>query len=70
MARTSIDTIAVDDLTNEAVSWGMSARRATSIVTSCIKSVQDVVETMALPPGAESVKTNLEAMWVPHAWPT
>jgi serine/threonine-protein kinase HipA len=68
--KTSIDTITVEDLTNEAASWGMSARRATSIIKSCMESVHDIIETMPPPPGAESVKTNLEAMWVRRAWPT
>jgi serine/threonine-protein kinase HipA len=68
--KTSIDTVAVDDLAAEAASWGMSARRATSIVKSCMESVHDVIETMPLPPGAESVTTNLEAMWIRRAWPT
>lgn len=67
--KTSIDTIAVTDLADEAASWGMSARRATAIVTSCMENVHDVVDTMALPPAAEFVKTNLEAMWVQRAWP-
>jgi serine/threonine-protein kinase HipA len=47
----------------------MSARRATSIIKSCMESVHDVIETMPPPPGAESVKTNLEAMWARRAWP-
>lgn len=67
--KTSIDTIAVGDLTDEAVSWGMSARRATAKVTSCMESVRAAVDTMALPPAAESVKDNLAAMWVRRAWP-
>jgi serine/threonine-protein kinase HipA len=67
--KTSIDTIAVDDLTNEGASWGMSTRRANAVVTSCIETVHAAVATMALPPGAEAVKDNLEAMWVRRAWP-
>lgn len=68
--KTSIDTVAFEDLREEAASWGMSARRAATIITSCMESVHDVIGTLALPPGAESVKTNLEAMWVRRAWPT
>jgi serine/threonine-protein kinase HipA len=68
--RTSIDTIGVDDLTDEATAWGMSARRARAIVLSCIESAHDVVGNVALPPGAEAVKPNLEAMWSRRAWPT
>jgi hypothetical protein len=56
-------------LTSEAASWGMSARRATAIVTACMEDVHDVIDTVALPRGAEAVKTNLEAMWVRRAEP-
>lgn len=67
--KTSIDAIAVDDLAAEAVSWGMSARRATAIVTASMENLHDVIDTVALPRGAEAVKTNLDAMWVRRAWP-
>jgi serine/threonine-protein kinase HipA len=68
-SKTSIDTIAVDDLTTEGASWGMSVRRANEVVTSCIETVHAVAAAIALPPGAEAVKDNLEAMWVRRAWP-
>jgi serine/threonine-protein kinase HipA len=67
--KTSIDTIAIDDLTAEAASWGMSARRAKTIATSCMHDLHDVINAVALPPGAESVKDNLEAMWARRSWP-
>jgi serine/threonine-protein kinase HipA len=67
--KTSIDTVTVDDLTTEGASWGMSVRRANEVVTSCIETVHAVAVTIALPPGAEAVKDNLEAMWVRRAWP-
>lgn len=64
----AVGTIAVEDLANEAVSWGMSKRRATAVVTSCTSNVHDVIDTVDLPPGAEAVRTNLEDMWVRRAW--
>jgi hypothetical protein len=33
-----------------------------------MENVHDVIDTMALPRGAEAVKTNLEAMWDQRAW--
>jgi serine/threonine-protein kinase HipA len=67
--KTTIDRIDVEDLAAEAASWGMSERRANAIVRSCMESVYDVVDSVPLRPGAESVRTNLESMWVRRAWP-
>jgi serine/threonine-protein kinase HipA len=67
--KTSIDTVALEDLTAEAASWGMSARRAKTVVTSCMEDLHDVIDAVALPPGAKSVKDNLEAMWIRRSWP-
>jgi hypothetical protein len=35
-----------------------------------MESVHDVIDSVPLPPGAERVKPNLEAMWVRRAWST
>ena len=66
--KTSIDVIDVEDLIREAASWGMSERRAGSIVRSCMENVRDVINSVPLPPGAERVNPNLETMWVRRAW--
>jgi len=66
--KTSIDLIDVTDLAREAATWGMSERRATAIVQSCIENVHDAIDSVSLPSGAERVKPNLEAMWVRRAW--
>ena len=68
--KTAIDRVDVADLAAEAASWGMSVRRATAIVQSCMESVRDVLGSVPLPSGAERVKTNLDAMWVQRAWAT
>lgn len=68
--RTSLDSISVEDLVDEAASWGMSKSRASRVVTSTISRVHDVVDEFALPPGAERVKPRLEAMWAQRSWPT
>ena len=67
--KTSVDSVDIEDLAGEAASWGISDRRATAIVTASMEKVHDVIDTVALPLGAEVVKTNLEAMWVRRAWP-
>lgn len=67
--KTSIDRIDVEDLASEAASWGTSHRRATAIVRSCMEDIHDVIDAVPLPPGAERVKPNLEAMWARRAWP-
>lgn len=66
--ETAIDVVDVEDLAREAASWGMSERRAGSIVQSCMENVHDVIHSVPLPPGTERVKRNLEAMWVRRAW--
>ena len=68
--KTTIDRIDVEDLAAEAASWGMSERRANAIVRSCMESVHDVVHSVPLRPETESVRTNLESMWVRRAWPS
>ena len=66
--KTSIDLIGISDLASEAATWGMSERRATAIVQSCIANVRDVIDSVPLPAGAERVKPNLESMWVRRGW--
>lgn len=66
--KTSIDVIDVEDLSREGASWGMSGHRAASIVQSCMENVYDVISSVPLPPGAEQVKRNLDAMWARRGW--
>lgn len=68
--KTGIDGIDVDDLTAEAVSWGMGQRRASAAVRSCMERIHSSVERIALPPGAESVKANLDQLWIQRSWGT
>jgi serine/threonine-protein kinase HipA len=68
--KTSIDNINVDDLTAEAASWGMGERRARAAVRSCMERIYSSVERVALPSGAESVKSNLDQLWIRRSWPT
>jgi serine/threonine-protein kinase HipA len=68
--KSSIDTIDVDDLAAEAASWGMGKRRAAAAVRSCMERVHSYVEHVALPPGAEQVRPNLERLWERRSWPT
>jgi serine/threonine-protein kinase HipA len=68
--KTSIDNINVDDLSAEAASWGMGMRRARAAVRSSMERVHSSVEHVALPSGAESVKSNLDQLWTRRSWPT
>lgn len=68
--KTRIDDVTVDDLAAEAASWGMGARRARAAVRSCMERVYSSVERVPLPPGAESVMSNLDRLWTRSAWPT
>ncbi|MCV7090818.1 type II toxin-antitoxin system HipA family toxin [Mycobacterium interjectum] len=68
--KTRIDNIDVDDLAAEAASWGMGVRRARAAVRSCMERVYSSVERVPLPPGAESVKSNLDQLWTRCLWPT
>jgi serine/threonine-protein kinase HipA len=68
--KTRIDNITVDDLAAEAASWGMGGRRARAAVRSCMERVYSSVERIPLPPGAESVKSNLDQLWTRCSWPT
>ena len=67
--KTSIDNISVDDLTAEATSWGMGERRARAAVRSSMERIYSSVERVALPSGAESVKSNLGQLWIRRSWP-
>jgi serine/threonine-protein kinase HipA len=67
--RTNIDWIEVDDLASEAASWGMSLRRARTAVESTMERVYTAVGEVALPPGAEQVKTRLDSLWARRSWP-
>lgn len=66
--KTSIDAIAVADLSAEGASWGMSERRAKAAVTACIQRVRDAVHDVPLPEGAESVLARLDTMWKRREW--
>ncbi|CDO87978.1 iron permease [Mycobacterium triplex] len=68
--KTSIDRINVDDLAAEAASWGMGERRARAAVRSCMERIYSSVERVALPPGTESVRPNLDRLWTQRSWPT
>ena len=68
--KTSINDINVDDLTAEAASWGMGTRRALAAVRSCMEDIYSSVERVELPPGAESVKSNIDQLWTRNSWPT
>jgi hypothetical protein len=68
--KTSINNITVDDLTAEAASWGMGTRRARAAVRFCIEETYSSVEHVELPPGAESVRANLDQLWTRNCWPT
>jgi serine/threonine-protein kinase HipA len=68
--KTSINNISVDDLTAEAASWGMGERRARAAVRSCMEHISSSVEHVELPLGAESVKVNLDRLWIRNSWPT
>ena len=67
--RTNIDSVDVDDLVNEGASWGMSARRGRATAEATMERVYQSVDQVALPPGAEHLKTKLESLWVRRAWP-
>ncbi|MEV6062313.1 type II toxin-antitoxin system HipA family toxin [Nocardia asteroides] len=66
--RTNIDTVDVDDLVAEARSWGLASRVAQNTVQSVMAKVWDAAHMTALPPGAEQVSENLEALWVRRQW--
>jgi serine/threonine-protein kinase HipA len=66
---TNIDRIDIDDLASEAASWGMSPRRARSVVESTMERVHASMNEVALPPGVERLKTRLESLWAKRSWP-
>lgn len=49
--KTSIDSVDVEDLAGEGASWGMSTRRARTVVETCIERVHAAVDQVTLPPG-------------------
>lgn len=67
--RTNIDAVDIDDLADEAASWGMSRRRARVIVESTMERVHASVNEVALPPGADQLMTRLESLWARRSWP-
>jgi serine/threonine-protein kinase HipA len=67
--RTNIDGVDIDDLASEAASWGMSPRRSRATVESTMERVHASVNEVALPPGAEQLKTRLESLWARRSWP-
>jgi serine/threonine-protein kinase HipA len=67
--RTNIDGVDIDDLASEAASWGMSPRRSRATVESTMERVHASVGVVALPPGAEQLKTRLESLWARRSWP-
>jgi serine/threonine-protein kinase HipA len=67
--RTNIDRVSVDDLASEAASWGMSARRARATAESTMERVYGAVDQIALPPGAEEVRSRLDGLWARRSWP-
>lgn len=69
-AKTSIDTIDVEDLATEAASWGMGKRRADAAVRSCMERVHNSLAQIAIPPAAHQVRANLERLWTRRSWPT
>jgi serine/threonine-protein kinase HipA len=66
--KTSVDSVEVDDLVGEAVSWGTSARRARAAVAAVLERIREAVNVVPLPPGAEHVKGNLETLWTQRPW--
>lgn len=66
--KTSVDAIDLEDLVVEAVSWGMSSRRARAAIESCMERIHAAVEGVPLPPGSERVKANLQNQWIKRSW--
>ncbi|WP_006244516.1 HipA domain-containing protein [Mycolicibacterium tusciae] len=67
--KTSVDTVDVEDLVDEAASWGTSERRARAAVGAVLERIRAAVDLVPLPPGAEQVKGNLESLWTQRSWP-
>jgi serine/threonine-protein kinase HipA len=66
--RTNIDEVDIDDLASEAASWGMSLRRARATLESTMERVRTSIDEIALPPGAEQLKTRLDSLWTRRSW--
>lgn len=68
--RSNIDAVTIDDLVDEATTWGMSDRRARTIIDTTLQRVHAGIDQVPLPPGAEAVRPNLTNFWTRRAWPT
>jgi serine/threonine-protein kinase HipA len=66
--KTSVDSVDVEDLVDEAASWGTSKRRARTAVGSVLERVRAAVDVIPLPVGAEQVKDNLVQLWTRRSW--
>jgi serine/threonine-protein kinase HipA len=66
--RTNIDEVDIDDLASEAASWGMSLRRARATLESTMERVRTSIDEIALPLGAEQLKTRLDSLWTRRSW--
>lgn len=66
--RASIDRVSASDLAHEGRSWGMSARRATSLVQETMERVRAAVDASTFPDGTDEVRERLEALWERKSW--
>jgi len=66
--RTSIDWVEVDDLVDEAASWGMSRPRARRTVEDVLDRTWDATHALGLPDRTEHVMERLEQLWARRSW--
>jgi len=66
--RTSIDWVEVDDLVDEAASWGMSRPRARRTVEDVLDRTWDATHALVLPDRTEHVLERLEQLWARRSW--
>jgi serine/threonine-protein kinase HipA len=66
--RTSINWVDIDDLAEEAASWGMSLSRARRTVDDVLVQTWEAAHSLALPEHTEGVLDRLEQLWVSRSW--
>jgi serine/threonine-protein kinase HipA len=64
----SIDWIGLDDLAEEATSWGMSATRARRVVDDTCERTWHAAHAVPLPEDTDFVLDELEALWSRRSW--
>ena len=66
--RTHIDRVTLDDLVEEAASWGLAPTRAKKTLEETIERTWDAAHAVPLPEGTDHVLPRLEELWKRRSW--